>query len=145
MRIYLDNCCFNRPYDDQRQEKVAIETQAILLIQGLVINKKVDLVWSYVLEFENDQNHDNAKRSAIGDWRKRASILVPPDEQILLTASKIIKNGIKEFDALHVASAIYAKCNYFITVDKRLLKFQDDQVKVCNPLEFVAFYEEDEI
>lgn len=78
MRIYLDNCCFNWPYDDQRQEKLALETEAILFIQSLAVNKKVDLVWSYVLEFENDQNHDNAKRAAIGDWRKRASILVPP-------------------------------------------------------------------
>lgn len=29
-RIYLDNCCFNRPYDDQTQAKVLFETQAKL-------------------------------------------------------------------------------------------------------------------
>ena len=25
MRIYLDNCCFNRPFDDQSQIKIKLE------------------------------------------------------------------------------------------------------------------------
>ncbi|MFN0197095.1 MAG: PIN domain protein, partial [Planctomycetaceae bacterium] len=33
MRIYLDNCCFNRPFDDQRQIRVRLETEAKLCIQ----------------------------------------------------------------------------------------------------------------
>ena len=27
MRIYLDNCCYNRPFDDQNQVKVLIESR----------------------------------------------------------------------------------------------------------------------
>ncbi len=49
MKIYLDNCCFNRPYDDQTQIRISLETQAKLYVQDLVKNKKVDLVTSYVL------------------------------------------------------------------------------------------------
>lgn len=30
MRIYLDNCCYNRPYDDQSYLNVSLETQAII-------------------------------------------------------------------------------------------------------------------
>ena len=26
MRVYLDNCCYNRPFDDQSQVKVRLET-----------------------------------------------------------------------------------------------------------------------
>ena len=33
MRIYLDNCCYNRPYDDQSQMRVFLESQAKLHIQ----------------------------------------------------------------------------------------------------------------
>ena len=33
MKIYLDNCCFNRPFDDQSQIKIHIEAQAKLDIQ----------------------------------------------------------------------------------------------------------------
>lgn len=36
MRIYLDNCCFNRPYDDQSQFKIRIESEAKLAIQEKV-------------------------------------------------------------------------------------------------------------
>ncbi len=30
-RIYLDACCLNRPFDDQTQPRIALETQAIFL------------------------------------------------------------------------------------------------------------------
>ena len=52
MKIYLDNCCFNRPYDDQTQIRISLETQAKLYIQDLVKRKQIDLVTSYVLWFE---------------------------------------------------------------------------------------------
>lgn len=28
MRVYLDNCCFNRPFDDQRQVRVRLGAEA---------------------------------------------------------------------------------------------------------------------
>ena len=48
-----------------------------------------------------------------------------------------MKTGVKYYDACHVASAILAECDYFITVDKRLLKFHSDKVRVVNPIQFV--------
>ena len=51
-RIYLDNCCFNRPYDDQLQPRVRFETQAKLYIQKMIYDLEVELVWSYVLKYE---------------------------------------------------------------------------------------------
>ncbi len=44
--IYLDNCCFNRPFDDQDQTRVRLETEAKLSIQDLVRSKVLRLVWS---------------------------------------------------------------------------------------------------
>ena len=32
MRIYLDSCCYNRPFDDQTQERIHLESEAILTI-----------------------------------------------------------------------------------------------------------------
>jgi hypothetical protein len=43
---------------------------------------------------------------------------------------------VKAADALHVACAIVGNCGYFITVDKRLLKYHDERIIVCNPIEF---------
>ncbi|MGH2585054.1 MAG: hypothetical protein ACRDJE_09075 [Dehalococcoidia bacterium] len=37
MRIYFDVCCLNRPFDDQRQERVRLETEALLIAFGRCI------------------------------------------------------------------------------------------------------------
>jgi hypothetical protein len=50
MRVYLDNCCFNRPFDDQSQARVRLEAEAKLEIQQRVQNRRIELAWSYVLE-----------------------------------------------------------------------------------------------
>jgi len=47
MRIYLDNCCFNRPFDDQTKIRIMLEAEAKLRIQDDVLGKKFELVWSY--------------------------------------------------------------------------------------------------
>jgi len=41
MKIYLDNCCYNRPFDDQTQMRVFLESQAKIYIQTLVVDKKI--------------------------------------------------------------------------------------------------------
>ncbi|MBR6014313.1 MAG: hypothetical protein IK062_11135 [Selenomonadaceae bacterium] len=65
MRIYLDNCCYNRPYDDQTQLKISLETQAKLLIQDCIKNNKFQLVSSYILIFENAKNPYSGKKFSI--------------------------------------------------------------------------------
>ncbi|GHT24033.1 hypothetical protein AGMMS4957_16420 [Bacteroidia bacterium] len=139
-RIYLDNCCFNRPYDNQSQPKVQFETQAKLFIQGLVLKNKVELVWSYILKFENSRNIFEAKRTAISQWEKFSCLFVAASDSTVALAKDIAKTGIKEFDALHIACAIAAKCNYFITVDRRVLNYRNEKIKICNPIEFLNTY-----
>jgi hypothetical protein len=60
MLVYLDICCFNRPYDDQNQPLIRLETEAKLLIQSEIINNNLRLIWSFILEYENNDNpfHD---------------------------------------------------------------------------------------
>ena len=45
MKIYLDNCCFNRPFDDQKQLQIKLETEAKLDIQERIIQGKLELAW----------------------------------------------------------------------------------------------------
>jgi len=56
MRIYLDNCCFNRPFDDQSQLRINLETEAKLKIQEYVTLNRFVLIWSYMLDYENFKN-----------------------------------------------------------------------------------------
>ncbi len=137
MKIYLDNCCFNRPYDDQNQLKIELETKAKLFIQSLIVNGKVDLVISYILELENDDNPFEIRKSAIQDFFKYAKEDINESSGLLKIAEEIKETGIKTKDALHIASAIATNCDYFISTDIRLLNFNDTRIKIINPVDFV--------
>ncbi|HPT57439.1 MAG TPA: PIN domain protein, partial [Casimicrobium sp.] len=49
MLIYLDLCCFKRPWDDQSASRVRLETEAKLFLQERIRNGLTSLVWSYAL------------------------------------------------------------------------------------------------
>ena len=44
MRVYLDNCCYNRPFDDQSDLRTALETFAKLQIQALMRSGAVEYI-----------------------------------------------------------------------------------------------------
>ena len=53
MLIYLDNCCYNRPFDEPSQVRIVSEANAKMAIQRAIANGKLDLVISYILYSEN--------------------------------------------------------------------------------------------
>ena len=65
------------------------------------------------------------------------------EKEIEEKARKIMETGIKFKDACHVASTIYAECSYFISTDKRLLKYQTNEIKMVTPIKFVTETETD--
>lgn len=138
-------CCYNRPYDDQEQLKVAIETQSKLHIQTLVKDKKLELIVSYMLRYECSNNPFEMRRNVIFDYMNKNAYAYVGDEHkavIEEKASEIMKTGIKFKDACHVASAIFAKCEYFISTDIRLLKYKSEEIKMVTPVEFIMEMEE---
>ena len=145
MKIYLDNCCYNRPYDNQSQMRVFLETQAKLYIQHLVLEKKLELVSSFVLQYENYENPDLAHRDSITQFLVNATgyVGVENAEDIRQMANDLMQQGIKMKDAAHLACAIKAGCDYFITTDDKLLKkYSGDKIKVGSPLNFLGVLEE---
>jgi len=56
-------------------------------------------------------------------------------------ADEIMATGIKIKDAAHVASAILTHCDYFISTDKRLLRYATDEIRMVNPIDFVREWE----
>ncbi|WP_404357416.1 hypothetical protein [Methylotuvimicrobium sp. KM1] len=44
MKIYLDMCCFNRPYDDQTQSRIRIETESKIVIQQKIKDNEHELL-----------------------------------------------------------------------------------------------------
>lgn len=146
MRIYLDMCCYNRPYDEQSQLKVAMETQSKLYIQRLIQQGKLELIGSYILDYECSNIPNFIRKNIIIDfiWENMTAYVgVERDEIISQKAAEIMKSGVKEKDAFHVASAICANCDYFISTDIRLLKYKSSEIKMLNPIEFLMVMEEE--
>ena len=135
MRIYLDNCCFNRPFDDQRQARIRIEAEAKLEIQGRILAGDADLVWSYMVDFENAANPFEVRQKAIAKWKGHATDDIEEDHELLAKAKDLERNGFRSKDALHLACAITAKCDYFLTTDDQLLAKAGEvsELTVINP------------
>ncbi len=122
MVIYLDNCCFNRPYDDQAQLKIRLESEVKLVIQERIIRGDLGLVWSFILEYENDDNPFGERRRNIEKWRSVATEIVLETELLVRLASDFSEMGLKAKDSLHLAAATVSKCTYFIITDDGILK-----------------------
>jgi len=139
MRVYLDNCCFNRPFDDQSQLRINLETEAKLKIQEYVTLNRFELIWSYMLDYENFKNPYLERKTQIAKWNKYAVIDVEESIEILTIASDVVKHGIKIFDSLHVACAIKAKADCFLTTDDGILKKEKliQEIKIMDPIEFI--------
>ena len=145
MRIYLDCCALNRPYDDLSQMTVNLEAQAKLQIQFWIQNGQYDLVSSEMLMTEIDDCPFEIRRKGIRDFvEENATIHVGPrnNQEIDQMARDIMRTGVKYKDACHVASAIIGRCDCLISTDKRLLKYNTDALKILNPIQFVAEAEE---
>jgi len=136
-RIYLDNCCFNRPYDDQVYLTVHLETEAKLFVQKEILQGSFELAWSYMLDYENSMNPYEERKKSIEKWKNVAVYDVDFSVDVNILGNKILTYGLKNKDALHIACAIMAKCAYFLTTDKSVLNKQLAEIIVINPIDFV--------
>ena len=140
MRIYLDNCAYNRPFDEQFDIIVRLEAEAKLYIQELVKEDRLELVWSSVNEYENNDNPFDEKCERICAWKELAAEQCTMNETILHKADELMERKLRAKDALHVASSIYANCDYFITTDKKILNKNIPDIAVINQITFVEEY-----
>ena len=143
LKIYLDNCCYGRPFDNQKDPAIRKETRAKMFIQSLVKYKALELVYSSISVEEINAIPFEESKSSIFDFVKNnANFYIGKydDEAEILLTKEIMQTGVKLKDASHTACAIMAKCDYMITTDKRLLKYKDMRIKIVNPIEFVEIW-----
>lgn len=137
MRIYFDNCCYNRPFDDQSNILIRLEADAKLHIQELVKDQKLELVWSFILEYENNANPFADKRERISAWRDLAVCYCGFSDLMAEKAKTLMGLGLKQVDASHIACAILSNADYFITTDKKILNKGISEIHVVGPIDFV--------
>lgn len=139
MRIYLDVCCFNRPFDDQTQVKIHLESEAILSILAYCRDYNWTLIGSLVVDYEISKTADEEKRKRVMGLTIDTSEKVDVDREVKERALEFEGMGFRTFDALHIACAEKARVDIFLTTDDRLLKRANQEgknlkVSIANPL-----------
>ncbi len=137
IRVYLDNCCLNRPFDDALTPFIRLEIEAKNHVQQQILNGNIDLAWSFILDHENADNPYEERKKTIALWKHWAIVAIDVDEDIIRRALAIAEFGIRGKDALHIACAIRAQCHYFLTTDKKILKKRIEGITFMNPVDYV--------
>lgn len=140
MTVYLDNCCYNRPFDDQTQERIHLESEVILTILQRGQVGIYTIVGSDILELEMDRMHDPIKKQKVKELYRTAKVSVNYTERMKERSQEIMKKSrIRTFDSLHIAAAENAKADIMLTTDDKLEKMAERlelKVRVMNPLKF---------
>jgi len=120
-----------------------LETEAKLYIQEKVKEGTYELVWSHIIEYENEFNPNKGSKALISAWKEFCSIRVEGDEKITGDIEKIEKCGVHGKDAVHLACALNARADYFITTDYKLIKRSKNigYFRVINPIDFLILKE----
>jgi predicted nucleic acid-binding protein len=142
MRIYLDVCCLNRPFDDQTQERIRLEAEAILLILRRIQADDWSWAGSPAVIAEIRRTPDEERRQAMTSLLKRMNITIPLTTQIAARVQALETMGFKPFDAAHLAFAEAGQVDVFLTTDDRLIhtavRHSDKiAVEVENPLRWL--------
>lgn len=120
--IYLDVCCLNRPFDDQSQNRIRLETEAILAIIDRCSRGEWQLVGSEVIDLEVSKILDVDRKSRVESALSLAHIKITTNFALMQRSIELRNYGFGEYDALHLACAEAAKVDVFLTTDDRLLK-----------------------
>jgi predicted nucleic acid-binding protein len=116
---------------------IQLETDAKIHVQELIRNETLELCWSFVLDFENAANPFEDVRDQISEWKNFAVADCALSDEIAEKAAQLMKYGLKQMDAAHVACAIYLKADCFLTTDKKVLNKRINGISVLNPIDFV--------
>jgi len=142
LKLYLDMCVFNRPFDDQSQPKIMIEAQIFIMLMDMMSEGVFDLVNSFALEYENSKNPNVENMMKISDFMEYSKEHIHYSEDILDRSLEFEKLGLSGMDAVHIACAEKANVDFFVTCDDRLIKklqrFDDMRIVCYNIIDFVS-------
>jgi predicted nucleic acid-binding protein len=142
LRIYLDVCCLNRPFDDQRPDRIRLEAEAVLLILGRCEAGAWQWLSSAVVEEEVNNTPSSERRSRVRNMLSGAHGTVALTDVAITRAQELKALGFRTYDALHLACAEQATVDIFLTTDDRVLRLATRhtaqlKVRVANPLDWL--------
>ena len=140
MKIYPDICTLCRPFDDQTQPRIWLETHALCVILSLVESSEIEFVRSPIHDLETARNPWAFRRQWVEQCLDLSTQEVHLTATIRQRALSLEAIGIKAIDALHAAAAESANCTYLLTADDRFRKRYVGPLSVLNPVDFILLY-----
>lgn len=142
MLLYFDMCAVKRPFDDQSQPRVALETTAVLALVAAVHAGHHTALRSTTLDAENENNPHAKRRSSVQAWLNSLPLIRTPISIIESRASELIRLGAKPQDAMHLSWSENAGADVFVTTDDGLLALSKRpeckiRVRVIDPITLV--------
>jgi predicted nucleic acid-binding protein len=122
LRLYLDTCCLNRPFDDQSQERVRAETEAIRSILEEVELGRWEMIRSEAVEVEVRRITDLTRRLEVLKTARAGTIHVSIRTEHQVRAGVLARLGFKGFDALHIACAESGGADVLLTTDDAMAR-----------------------
>ena len=143
MKLYLDNCCYNRPYDDQTQEKIHMEGEAVLAIINRCKQNNDEIIGNSALDLEIDQIGDIEKREKVKYfYDKTITTKIDYTANILKRVRELSEQtNIRTLDRFHLSFAEYSDTDVFLTTDTKFEKASTKlnlRMKVINPLRYLT-------
>lgn len=120
MLLYLDMCCLTRPFDDQSQPWIRLESEAVLALLAME-SDELRFVRSPALILENSQNPLKERAVRVGEWLAAQPPFEGDLDSLEKRTAELMSLGLKNFDALHVASAEQARADALASCDDRFL------------------------
>jgi len=142
VKIYFDVSCLNRPFDDQDQVRIRLESEAVAVIFEEIDNGRWKQVSSQMVDIEIEaiQNEERLRRvvALLADRHDTVELT----EEVFRRAGTLERLGFKAADAVHVAAAEAGTAHVLLTCDDRMLRRarrikRQLKVRVENPVDWL--------
>lgn len=141
--VYLDLCCLNRPFDEQAQPRVRLETEAVQAVLADVAAGRVRWLTSAVVDLEAGRNPDPGRRVLVARLTTLATDRAGWTVSDRPRALALEAAGLGSFDALHLAAAERGGADVLLTTDDRFVRRAarldpGSPVRVLNPVTWLT-------
>lgn len=138
MKVYMDVCCFNRPFDDQTQDRIRLEAEAIMTILFNCQNGIWQLISSDIVDSELNKMQNSPKKQMTKILADIAESKIKFNEKVEYKAAKYQQLGIDLFDSLHIACAEEGSVDIMLSTDDILVRkaknISEIKIRIENPV-----------
>jgi len=147
MIIYLDVCCYSRPFDNRdhtAQPRIQAEIAAVMNAINICGVEGFSVIGSPAAVFEIHKIKDDSKRhKTMRFYLDTVTVEAQLTADVKKMAKELMMQGVKELDAYHLAFAESMVVDYLLTTDDRLESAAAGlgmKIKVVNPINFLREY-----